>query len=59
MTLDMGFLDLRGGSETGAQRMAREGESPLTRRKIAANAGRARGFFAPVARHVCHSAARR
>ncbi len=45
MALDMGFLDLRRGGETGAQRMAGKRQASFALRKIAANAGGERGFL--------------
>jgi hypothetical protein len=39
VTLDVGFLDLCRGGETGAQRMAGKGKLALALGKIAANAG--------------------
>ena len=38
--LDMGLFDLGGGGETGAERMAAEGEPPFALGQVAAQAGR-------------------
>src|SRR5580704_1737411 len=45
MLLDMGLLDLGGGGETGAERMATEREASLALRQVAAQAGGERAFL--------------
>ena len=57
MPLDVGFLDLRGGREAGAQRMAAEGEPPLALGQVAPQAGGESACLYQAGRRACRSAA--